>query len=154
VAFEEGRWHECPPTLRKATLHRFADLLEKKAALLDALDAAEMGKPVRESFCNAAAAAALMRFYAEAIDKVCGDVFTSDRTSFVAQRRVPRGIVAAIVPWNFPTYNAVLKVAPALAAGNCVVLKPSELSSRSAIQLAHLAVEAGVPPGVMNVVPG
>jgi acyl-CoA reductase-like NAD-dependent aldehyde dehydrogenase len=70
------------------------------------------------------------------------------------QRRVPRGVVAAVVPWNFPSFNAVLKVAPALAAGNCVVLKPSELSSRSALRIAQLAVKAGLPPGVLNVVPG
>src|SRR6185437_14779399 len=72
----------------------------------------------------------------------------------VLQRLVPRGVVAAIVPWNFPTFNALLKVAPALAAGNSVVLKPSELSSRSAVWLAQLAIEAGIPPGVLNVVPG
>src|SRR2546430_11355551 len=83
-----------------------------------------------------------------------GDMFGSDKNSFVAQRRVPRGVVAAVVPWNFPTFNAVYKLAPALAAANCVVLKPSELSSRSAMRLAHLAVQAGLPEGVLNVVPG
>src|SRR5580704_6137466 len=95
-----------------------------------------------------------MRFYAEAIDKITGDVYASDRYSFVTQRRVPRGVVAAVVPWNFPTFNAVLKIAPALATGNSVVLKPSELSSRSALRLAELAVQAGLPEGVLNVVPG
>lgn len=153
-AFDDGRWAGLPPSRRKAILHRYADAIAKQAGALDALDAEEMGKPVREQFCNAAAAASLMRFYAEAIDKVSGDVYTSDQDSFVAQRRVPRGVVAAIVPWNFPTFNAVLKIAPALAAGNCVVLKPSEQSSRSAMLLAGLAVEAGVPPGVLNLVPG
>jgi acyl-CoA reductase-like NAD-dependent aldehyde dehydrogenase len=153
-AFEEGRWSETPPSLKKKVLHCLAELIEVEAAALDALDAGEMGKPVSVGFCNAAAAAGLVRFYAEAVDKVTGDVFTSDKNSFVAQRRVPRGVVAAIVPWNFPTFNAVLKVAPALAAGNCVVLKPSELSSRSAIRLAQLAAQAGLPPGVLNVVPG
>ncbi len=153
-AFEDGRWSEAAPSFRKKTLHRLADLMAAQATALDALDAGEMGKPVREAFCNAAAAAGLMRFYAEAVDKVLGDVYGSDKNSFVAQRRVPRGVVAAVVPWNFPTFNAVLKVAPALAAGNCVVLKPSELSSRSAIRLAHLALQAGLPAGVLNVVPG
>lgn len=154
AAFSDGRWSEAAPSFRKRTLQRFADLIEKGSAKLDALDAEEMGKPIRESFCNAAAAASLMRFYAEAIDKVSGDVFCSDSPSFVLQRRVPRGVVAAVVPWNFPTYNAVLKVAPALAAGNCVVLKPSELSSRSAMQLGIWALDAGIPPGSLNVVPG
>jgi acyl-CoA reductase-like NAD-dependent aldehyde dehydrogenase len=153
-AFEDGRWCEAPSSFRKKTLFRWADLITAEANLLDALDAGEMGKPISELFCNAAAAADLMRFYAEAVDKVMGDVYASDKNSFVAQRRVPRGVLAAIVPWNFPTFNAVLKLAPALAAGNCVVLKPSELSSRSAIRLAQLALQAGLPPGVLNVVLG
>src|SRR5690606_38479625 len=153
-AFEDGRWSETPPSIRKRILHRFADLIAAEAAALDALDAGEMGKPVRETRGSAAEAAELMRFYAEAIDKVSGEVYCSDKDSLVVQRRVPRGVVAAIVPWNFPTFNAVLKLAPALAAGNCVALKPSELSSRSAIRLAHLALEAGLPTGVLNIVPG
>ncbi len=153
-AFEDGRWSEAPPSIRKKVLHRWADLIATQATTLDALDAGEMGKPVREQFANAAAAVALVRFQAEAVDKVLGDVYTSDRNTFAAQRRVARGVVAAIVPWNFPAYNALLKVAPALAAGNCVVLKPSEMSSRSALLLARLALDAGLPPGVFNVVPG
>jgi acyl-CoA reductase-like NAD-dependent aldehyde dehydrogenase len=153
-AFEDGRWNEAPPSFRKRVLHDCADLLAAEATELDVLDAGEMGKPVSEAFCNAAGAAALMRFFAEAVDKSTGEVHVSDRHSLVMQRRVPRGVVAAVVPWNFPSFNAVLKVAPALAAGNCVVLKPSELSSRSALRIAQLAVEAGLPPGVLNVVPG
>lgn len=124
AAFEDGRWSQLAPSERKKTLHRFSDLVEAQAAQLDALDAVEMGKPVSTVFCNAAAAAGLLRFYAESLDKLVGDVYESDKCSFVAQRRVPRGVVAAVVPWNFPTYVAVLKLAPALAAGNCVVLKP------------------------------
>lgn len=153
-AFEDGRWSDTPPSFRKRTLDRLADLIWTNAAMLDALDAGEMGKPVGEPFGNAAMAAGLMRFHAEAIDKVRGDVYGSDKHSFVAQRWVPRGVVAAVVPWNFPTYVTVLKVAPALAAGNCVVLKPSELSTRSAVLLAQLALQAGIPSGVLNVVPG
>jgi acyl-CoA reductase-like NAD-dependent aldehyde dehydrogenase len=153
-AADDGRWSDLPPSMKKKILHRFADLIQAESAALDALDAEEMGKPIREAFCNAAAAAGLMRFCAEAVDKVRGEVNSSDKNSFVVQRRVPRGVVAAVVPWNFPTFNAVLKVAPALAAGNCVVLKPSELSSRSALRLAHLALRAELPPGVLNVIPG
>jgi acyl-CoA reductase-like NAD-dependent aldehyde dehydrogenase len=153
-AFANGCWSDAPPSFRKTKLTCLADLIAVEAATLDALDAVEMGKPVGEAFGNATAAARLMRFYSEAVDKLTGDVYVSDKSSFVAQRRVPRGVVAAVTPWNFPTCNAVLKIAPALAAGNCIVLKPSELSSRSAIRLAQLAVEAGVPPGVLNVVPG
>lgn len=154
AAFEDGRWSEAPPSHKSRTLHHLADLIASQNDVFDALDAGEMGKPVREAFGNAAAAARLMRFYAEAVDKLMGDVYSSDKTSFVAQRRMPRGVVAAVLPWNFPTLNAVIKVAPALASGNCVVVKPSELSSRSAMLLAELAIKAGVPPGVLNVVPG
>lgn len=153
-AFDDGRWSEAPPSFRKTALHRLAELIQAEGPALDALDAGEMGKPVGEALFNAVGAAGLMRFCAEAIDKLQGDVYGSDKHSFVAQRRVSRGVVAAVVPWNFPVYNAVLKAAPALAAGNCMVLKPSELSSRSAIRLAQLAVQAEVPPGVFNVVPG
>jgi len=153
-AFDEGRWSESASSVRKSALYRFAELIAEQSGALDMLDAGEMGKPVSVAAFNAAGAAGLVRFYAEAVDKVAGDVWRSDRNSFVAQQRVPRGVVAAVVPWNFPTFNAVLKIAPALAAGNCVVLKPSELSSRSAMRLAHMAIEAGIPPGVLNVVPG
>lgn len=153
-AFDDGRWSEAPPSFRKQTLHRLADLIGAEAADLDALDAEEMGKPVATGFCNAAGAANLMRFCAEAVDKIAGDVYGSDRQSLVLQRRVPRGVVAAVVPWNFPTFNAVLKIAPALAAGNAVVLKPSEASPRSAVRMAHLAFQAGLPAGVLNVVLG
>lgn len=113
-----------------------------------------MGKPVALPVFNAAGAASFVRFNAEAVNKLTSDILPSDRTSTVIQKRVPRGVVAAVVPWNFPTYNVVLKVAPALAAGNSVVLKPSELASQSALSLAQLALEAGIPAGVLNVVPG
>ncbi|WP_206606412.1 aldehyde dehydrogenase family protein [Steroidobacter cummioxidans] len=152
--FDAGAWADATPMTRKRVLHRFADLIAAEAVRLDALDAAEMGKPVRERFASASVAADLMRFHAEAIDKVMGDVYGTDKNSFVTQRRVARGVVAAIVPWNFPVYSAAVKIAPAIAAGNSVVLKPSEQSSRSAMRLAQLALEAGLPPGVMNVVPG
>ena len=153
-AFDDGRWCDAPPSVKKASLHRFAKLIETEASALDILDAEEMGKPVSITFANAASAAGLVHFYAEAVDKLTGDVFSSDKDSFVSQRRIPYGVVGAIAPWNFPTYNALLKSVAAIAAGNCVVLKPSELSSRSAIRLGQLAIEAGLPPGVFNVVPG
>lgn len=154
AAFESGRWHQQPPSVRKKVLHRLADLIESNSTGLDVLDAEEMGKPISIGFGNAASAARQMRFYAESVDKITGDVYPSDAQSFVTQRRVPRGVVAAIVPWNFPTANTVLKVAPALAAGNTIVLKPSELASRSSFEIARFALEAGLPPGVLNVVPG
>lgn len=154
TAFDDGRWCDASPSFRKKTLHRFADLIAAEASQLDALDAEEMGKPVSLAFANAAGASEMVRFFAEAVDKVSGEVFSSDNPSLVIQRKVPRGIVAAVVPWNFPTVNSAFKVASALAAGNCLVLKPSELASRSAMRLAQLALEAGLPAGVFNVVPG
>lgn len=153
-AFDDGRWSETPPSYKKKTLHAWADLIAQQSAVLDALDAEEMGKPIGEVFANATFASTLMRFFAESIDKVMGDVYSSDAGSFVGQRWVARGVVGAVTPWNFPTVNAVRKLAPALAAGNSVVLKPSELATRSAMHLAHLALQAGVPAGVLNVVPG
>jgi acyl-CoA reductase-like NAD-dependent aldehyde dehydrogenase len=149
-----GAWRRAAPSAKKVTLSRWANLIERNAVRLDALDALEMGKPIGVQAFNAASAAALLRFSAEALDKFGGDVFTSDRFSTVIQKRVPRGVIAAVVPWNFPTYNILLKVAPALAAGNSVVLKPSELASQAALVLAKLALEAGLPPGILNVVPG
>jgi len=153
-AFEDGRWSQAAPSFIRQTLYRFAEAIVTEALTLDALDAAEMGKPIAQTLFGAATAAELLRFCADSADKITGDVYSSDKNSLVLQRRVPRGVVAAVVPWNFPTFNAVLKIAPALAAKNSVVLKPSELSSRSAVRLAQLAIQAGVPAGVFNVVPG
>ena len=153
TAFNDGRWSDLPPSQRRTILHKFAELVDAEASELDALDSLDMGKPISLPM-GAAHAASLIRYCADAIGKVVGDVYTSDATTFVTQRRVSRGVVAAVVPWNFPTTNAVIKLAPALAAGNCIVLKPSECSPRSAMRLAQLATEAGLPSGTLNVVPG
>jgi acyl-CoA reductase-like NAD-dependent aldehyde dehydrogenase len=153
-SFKRGVWSGMPLSERKVVLHRWSDLIRANDRRLDGLDALEMGKPVSLGAFNALAASKLARFNAEAIDKLSGSVLPSDRGSTVLHKRVPRGVVAAVIPWNFPTYNALMKVAPALAAGNSVVLKPSELASQSALLLARLALDAGVPPGVLNVVPG
>lgn len=152
-AFDDGHWRELPPSKKQKILLTFADLIDTSSDELDSLDGLDMGKPISTPM-GAAHAANLMRYCANAIDKIFGELYTSDATTLVTQRRVPRGVVAAVVPWNFPTANAVLKIAPALAGGNCVVLKPSEYSSQSAIKLAQLAIEAGLPAGVLNIVPG
>lgn len=153
-SYNGGLWRDAPPSQKKQVLMRFADLIDSLATLLDSMDAEEMGKPLSVAFANANTAAIFIRFCAEAVDKITGTIFNSDQGSSISQRRVPRGVVAAIAPWNFPTFNAIIKVVPALAGGNSVVLKPSELSSRSGLLLAELAIEAGLPPGVFNVVPG
>ncbi|PHZ84726.1 aldehyde dehydrogenase family protein [Paremcibacter congregatus] len=153
-SFDDGRWRKVPQNSKKRILQHFADLIEKEVDLFNLKDAYEMGKPISVSLGSAQSAVDMVRFYAEAVDKIKGDVFSSDVGSFVAQRRVPKGVVGAIAPWNFPTFNALLKTIPALAAGNSVVLKPSEYSPGSAQRLARLANEAGLPPGVLNVVQG
>lgn len=154
AASRDKRWGGLAPSERKKILFRWAELIEAHAAALDLLDAEDMGKPVSVAAFNARSAASLLRFNAEAIDKVFGQTLPSAQRSLVLQRWAPRGVVAAITPWNFPTFNAVLKMAPALAAGNTIVVKPSELSPRSALELARLAIEAGLPAGALNIVLG
>lgn len=154
LGFAKGEWRKSAVEERRRILLDWADKIDRNASLLNAYDALEMGKPVGISVYDAKAAAGYLRFNAEAIDKVLGDVLPSDSFSSVFQRRVPRGVVGAIVPWNFPTFNAVLKIAPALAAGNSVVLKPSELASQSALAIAQMAMEAGLPSSALSVVPG
>ena len=153
-AFEQGLWPSLPKATRQSLLHTFANLIEEHALELNRLDAEDMGKPIGLPFGNAVSAANLLRYCVDAMESMTADAYNSDKSCFIAQQLVPRGVVAAIVPWNFPTLSAMTKVAPALAAGNCVVLKPSEQSPQSASRLAELATEAGIPPGVLNVVQG
>jgi acyl-CoA reductase-like NAD-dependent aldehyde dehydrogenase len=153
-ALDDRAWWDTNPAHKKKVLHRLADLMEANAAELDCIDATDMGKPVSLTVFNAVGAAGFVRFCAEAVDKCSGETLATGPGSYSAVSFVPRGVVAAIVPWNFPTFNAVLKLGPGLAAGNSVVLKPSELSSRSAVRIAQLALEAGLPQGVLNVVVG
>jgi len=153
-AFEDGRWSGLSPEERSAILQRFAELIEADAETLDRLDALDMGKPVSLGLANAAAAAEKVRVNAEALHYIMGDTVNGGANNLIMQARHPRGVVGAIVPWNFPTTNAIGKCAPALAAGNCVLLKPSECATQSSIRLVQLAIEAGIPPGVFNLVPG
>lgn len=153
-AHEKGVWRLAAPSARAEILNAFANLIAKEAADLDAFDAEDMGKPVSLRLFNATSAAGLMRYCAEAVRNLAGRVLASDHQSHVTWQWVPRGVVAAIVPWNFPAYNAVMKLAPALATGNCVILKPSEFSTRSAIRLAELGRRAGLPAGVLTTLLG
>lgn len=152
--FDEGHWANIAPMIRKAILIGFADLIDTNQEQLALLDSVEMGKTISQAHEDVAGAAHILRYYAEFADKAFGRTAPTAPPLVQYTRREPRGVVAAIVPWNYPIPNAALKVAPALAAGNSVVLKPSELSSSSALRFAELAVEAGVPPGTFNVVPG
>lgn len=153
-AHEDGRWRSMPPLARKAVLNRLADLIMEQQDDLALMDCLEMGKTISDALGDVAVASGFFRFYAEALDKVTSPVVPSADDCLAFNLLEPVGVIGAIVPWNYPIINAGLKAAPILAAGNSLVLKPSEIASLSAIRLAALALEAGVPPGVFNVVPG
>ncbi|MEM1386798.1 MAG: aldehyde dehydrogenase [Pseudomonadota bacterium] len=154
-AFDDGRWSRMPPGDRKAVLLRLADLIRANLDEMALLDSLDMGKLVQDAVSvDAPGAAHFFQWYAEAIDKIYDEVAPTGPGDLALVRRVPLGVVGAVVPWNFPLDMATWKAAAALAAGNSVVLKPAEQSPLSALRLAELAAEAGVPDGVFNVVPG
>ncbi|ATC26807.1 aldehyde dehydrogenase [Caulobacter vibrioides] len=155
AAFEDGRWRDQGPRQKKAVLFRLAELMERDADELALLESLDVGKPISDARnVDIPLAINTCRWYAEALDKVYGEVGASpaDRLSYAVHE--PLGVIGAIVPWNFPLHMAMWKVAPALAIGNSVVLKPAEQSPLTALKLGELALEAGLPPGVLNVVPG
>ncbi|MFC3607600.1 aldehyde dehydrogenase [Stutzerimonas tarimensis] len=155
TAFDSGRWARLAPARRKAVMIRLADLLEAHREELALLETLDMGKPIGDSLgVDIPAAARALRWSAEAIDKLYDEVAPTPDDQLGLVTREPVGVVAAIVPWNFPLLMACWKLGPALASGNSVLLKPSEKSPLTAIRLAQLAVEAGIPPGVLNVLPG
>ena len=154
-AFDDGRWSRKPPAERKAVLLKLADLIRENLQELALLDSLDMGKLVRDAATiDAPGSAHFFQWYAEAIDKLYDEVAPTGPGDLALVRRVPLGVVGAVVPWNFPLDMATWKSAAALAAGNSVVLKPAEQSPLSALRLAELAAEAGLPDGVLNVVPG
>jgi len=154
-AFESGVWSRKAPAERKRVLIRFADLIlehQDELALLETLD---MGKPIGDSLSiDVPATANAIRWSAEAIDKIYDEVAATPHDQLGLVTREASGVVAAIVPWNFPLIMASWKFAPALAAGNSFILKPSEKSPLTAIRIAQLALDAGIPKGVFNVLPG
>jgi gamma-glutamyl-gamma-aminobutyraldehyde dehydrogenase len=155
AAFEDGRWSGRPPAERKAVLLKLADLIRANLTELALLDSLDMGKLVVDAATvDVPGSAGIFQWYAEAIDKIYDEIAPTGRCDLAMIRREPLGVVGAVVPWNFPLDMATWKCAPALAAGNSVVLKPAEQSPLSALRLAELAVEAGLPEGVLNVVTG
>ncbi|MDX6040391.1 aldehyde dehydrogenase PuuC [Scandinavium lactucae] len=153
--FERGDWSQASPAKRKAVLTKLADLMEQHHEELALLETLDTGKPIRHSLRDdIPGAARAIRWYAEAIDKVYGEVATTGVNDLALIVREPIGVVAAVVPWNFPLLLACWKLGPALAAGNSVVLKPSEKSPLTALRLAQLAKDAGLPDGVFNVISG
>jgi len=155
AAFEDGRWARRPPAARKKVLLKFADKIlsaKDELALLETLD---MGKPIQYSLAvDVPAAARCIAWYAEAVDKIYDEIAPTGPNALALIQREAMGVIGAIVPWNYPMIMAAWKLGPALAAGNSVVLKPSEKSPLTALRLAELALEAGLPEGVFNVVPG
>ncbi len=155
AAFEKGSWSQMAPAKRKRILQKFADLMEKHATELALLETLDMGKPIRDSSSiDIPGSINCIRWYAEAIDKIYDEVAPTGPEAVAMIRREPVGVVGAVVPWNFPLLMASWKLGPALATGNSIVLKPAEQSPLSAIRIAELAAEAGLPEGVLNVVPG
>ena len=155
AAFDDRRWAGKAPAERKKILIRFADLMLANRDALALLETLDMGKPIRYSrSVDVPAAQNCIRWYGEAIDKVYDQIAPTAQASLALITREAVGVVAAIVPWNYPMLMASWKIGPALAAGNSLVLKPSEKSPLTALRLAELALEAGVPAGVFNVVPG
>ncbi len=154
-AFETGHWAKMPPTDRKAVMLRFAEKIEHHADELALLETLDMGKPIADSTSiDIPGTARCLAWYGEAIDKIYDEVAPTGPDALGLITREPVGVVACVVPWNFPLLMAAWKLGPALAAGNSVVLKPSEKSPLTAIRIAELAVEAGIPDGVFNVLPG
>jgi gamma-glutamyl-gamma-aminobutyraldehyde dehydrogenase len=155
AAFEDGRWSRKTPGERKEVLLRLAGLIRQNAEELALLDCLDMGKPIRDAVTiDAPGSAHFFQWHAEAIDKLYDQIAPTGGRDLALIRREPLGVIGAVVPWNFPLDMATWKLAPALAMGNAVVLKPAEQSPLSALRLAELAAEAGVPDGVLNVVPG
>jgi acyl-CoA reductase-like NAD-dependent aldehyde dehydrogenase len=155
AAFDSGVWAHSAPQQRKKVLTRLAELIEEHADELALLETLDMGKPIRDSRkVDVPLAAQCVAYYGEAIDKVYDEVAPTDRSSVVMLVREPLGVIGAVVPWNFPLLMASWKIGPALATGNSVVLKPAEQSPLTALRLGELAAEAGLPDGVLQIVPG
>ncbi|QHF44140.1 aldehyde dehydrogenase PuuC [Pseudomonas sp. S35] len=154
-AFNTGPWRRMAARERKKVLIRLSELLMTHRAELALLDSLNMGKPVMDAYnVDVPGAAHVFAWYGEALDKIYDQVAPTGHNALATITREALGVIAAVVPWNFPLDMAAWKLAPALAAGNSVVLKPAEQSPFSALRLAQLALEAGIPEGVLNVVPG
>lgn len=153
-AFEAGSWAALAPADRGDILKRFADLVERDGETLALLDSLQMGMPISQSAGGIGAAAGILRTAGELADKGTDQLMPSAPGALIMQLRRPRGVVAAITPWNFPVHVALSKIAPALATGNSVILKPSEIAPLACLKLAELGFEAGIPTGVLNALPG
>ena len=155
ASYAAQSWSGRSPKERKLVLLKFAQSIRNQAEELALLETLDMGKPIGYAkSSDVAATANCIAWYGEAIDKLYDEIAPTAKSALALIRREPLGVVGAIVPWNYPMIMAAWKIAPALALGNSVVLKPSEKSPLTAMRLGELALEAGLPPGVLNVVPG
>ena len=155
AAFEDRRWSGMAPAQRKRIMIKFAEQVLAVGDELALIETLDMGKPLKYAKgVDVHSAANCIRWYGEAVDKVYDEIAPTGPKALALITREPVGVVGVIVPWNYPMIMAAWKIAPALAAGNSVVLKPSEKSPLTALRLADLALAAGIPPGVFNVVPG
>jgi aldehyde dehydrogenase (NAD+) len=155
LAFERSGWASCPPRERGRVLRRWADLIDGDAVRLAQLEAVCSTRPVTHAYADDVPfTAEAIRFFGELADKLGGDVAATSRESLGFVASEPYGVVGAIAPWNFPISMCSWKCGPALAAGNAVVLKPSELTPFSILRLAQLAIQAGMPPGIFNIING
>lgn len=154
-AFDDGRWSDLAPAARKKILFKWADLIEANADSLAVLGVKNNGTEISMALkAEPLSAAATLRYYAEAVDKIFGEIAPTGSGNLGLVLKQPVGVIGAIVPWNFPLMIGSWKLGPALAAGCTVVLKPAETASLSLIKIAELALVAGLPPGVLNVVIG
>ena len=154
-AYDDGRWSKMPPAGRKKILHRAADLIEQHLLELAVLGVRDNGTEISMALrAEPGSAAATFRYYAEMVDKVNGEIAPTAPGTLGLVHREPVGVVGAIIPWNFPLMIGAWKIAPALAMGNSVVVKPPEVASLSTLRLAELCLEAGLPDGVLNIVTG
>ena len=155
TAFNDGRWSDLPPSKRKKILFAIADGIDAEALSLSILGVRDNGTEFNMAFkAEAGSAAGTFRYYAEALDKMTGEVAPTGSNTLGLVHHEPVGVVGAIIPWNFPLMIGAWKLAPALATGNSVVLKPAETASLSLLRLAQIASAAGLPDGVFNVVTG
>jgi gamma-glutamyl-gamma-aminobutyraldehyde dehydrogenase len=155
AAFEDGRWANQPPAVRKKVLLKWADLIETNALELAVLGVRDNGTEISMALkAEPGSAAGTIRYYAEALDKIYGEIAPTAGDILGMIHKEPVGVVGAIIPWNFPMMIGAWKLGPALAMGNSVVLKPAETASLSLMRMCELAIEAGLPPGVLNAVTG
>ena len=155
TTFESGVWSRMAPAQRKRVMIRFADLMDQHAEELALLETLDMGKPISDSLgVDVPGASRAIRWSGEAVDKIYDEVAATPHDELGLITREPVGVVAAIVPWNFPMIMTAWKLGPALATGNSVIVKPSEKSPLTALRMAQLALDAGIPAGVLNVLPG